>query len=237
MFLGSKVRLVRRADNLTVIYGRLSRQCGIFNISQPYRPPRPVTGIALLYFTYIQLGPFHTSKGDCISVRCSVLLSGSPLSCFLFFIYRKFYPSCGLWHTYPLSDNDRGISKYTAAVMSNGFANRGVCKGAREEWCFMCGPCRSVVSKRVMECVTSGWPQLFVVTSCKRSVNPIINPNPVYSNSSRDSVVLVWECCGGFRGLIWSSFPVTLLMVPSLNLLWCFISYSQHGAQTQYFTH
>jgi hypothetical protein len=27
---------------------QLSRQCGILNILQPYRPPRPVTGIALL---------------------------------------------------------------------------------------------------------------------------------------------------------------------------------------------
>jgi hypothetical protein len=29
---------------------RLSRQCEILNISQPYRPPRPITGIALLFF-------------------------------------------------------------------------------------------------------------------------------------------------------------------------------------------
>jgi hypothetical protein len=28
---------------------RLSRQCGILNISQPYRPPRPVMRVALLY--------------------------------------------------------------------------------------------------------------------------------------------------------------------------------------------
>jgi hypothetical protein len=31
---------------------RLSRQCGIFNISQPYRPPRPVAGIALLVIVH-----------------------------------------------------------------------------------------------------------------------------------------------------------------------------------------
>jgi hypothetical protein len=33
---------------------RLSRQCGILNISQPYRPPRPGVGIALLFTVDIQ---------------------------------------------------------------------------------------------------------------------------------------------------------------------------------------
>jgi hypothetical protein len=48
MFLGSIMRLVRRADNLSTICKPIV-QCGILNISQPYRPPWTVTGITLLY--------------------------------------------------------------------------------------------------------------------------------------------------------------------------------------------
>jgi hypothetical protein len=46
MFWGSKVRLVCGADKYR------SRQCGILNISQPYRPMRLVTAIVLLFLFY-----------------------------------------------------------------------------------------------------------------------------------------------------------------------------------------
>jgi hypothetical protein len=35
--------------------GLESRQCGILNISQPYRPPQPVTEIDLLSFFFLLL--------------------------------------------------------------------------------------------------------------------------------------------------------------------------------------
>jgi hypothetical protein len=39
---------------------QLSRQCGIFNSSQPYRPPRPVTGITFFPSSFT-LGDKHPS--------------------------------------------------------------------------------------------------------------------------------------------------------------------------------
>jgi hypothetical protein len=57
LFLGSRARPVHGLITSPPSVGRLSRQCGILNISHPYRLPRPVTGTAfsLLPSVIVQL--------------------------------------------------------------------------------------------------------------------------------------------------------------------------------------
>jgi hypothetical protein len=59
MFLGSRVLPVPAADNLTA---DCLRQCGII-ISQPYKPPWPVTAIALLFTSLFLISKIIMLKG------------------------------------------------------------------------------------------------------------------------------------------------------------------------------
>jgi hypothetical protein len=44
---GRRLRLTTSQQSVS----RLCGKCGILNISQPYRPERPITGIALLFYS------------------------------------------------------------------------------------------------------------------------------------------------------------------------------------------
>jgi hypothetical protein len=61
IFLGEKRSQFIRLKTLPPSVSHLSRKCGILDISQPFRPPWPVTGIALVYFLLFCLGrtPVH----------------------------------------------------------------------------------------------------------------------------------------------------------------------------------
>jgi hypothetical protein len=55
---------------------QLSGQCGILNFSQPYRPLRPVTGIALLFTFYNQHGATAMLDEDICKTAVEGVYSG-----------------------------------------------------------------------------------------------------------------------------------------------------------------
>jgi hypothetical protein len=53
----------------------LSRQCGILNISEPYRPPLSVTGIGLVFTFFTFAGRYIQEDGIIHNHRCENLKS------------------------------------------------------------------------------------------------------------------------------------------------------------------
>jgi hypothetical protein len=59
IFLGSRERPERKVHILPPYVSPLSRECGILDISQSYRLPGPVSGIALLVTIARACGPME----------------------------------------------------------------------------------------------------------------------------------------------------------------------------------
>jgi hypothetical protein len=62
---GRRVRLTTLPPSMS----RLSRRCGSLDLSHPYKPSRPLTGIALLYFLLSRYPLFKISQNPRMSLK------------------------------------------------------------------------------------------------------------------------------------------------------------------------
>jgi hypothetical protein len=88
---GRRIRLTNPSPSVI----RLFRQFRSFDVSQPYRPSRPVTGTALLFFFVLRGFRACTETGITLATITGAFLSLS-LSLFYFFIFRTGMRN-GLW--------------------------------------------------------------------------------------------------------------------------------------------
>jgi hypothetical protein len=75
MFLGVECGRCVRLAILPPSVSQLSIQCGIFNVVQPHRRPRPVTGISLLYFTLPYLTWFSARLPQMQTCHCKIVFT------------------------------------------------------------------------------------------------------------------------------------------------------------------
>jgi hypothetical protein len=70
IFLGSKARPAHKSDNFAAMCEPIAEEMWASRHSQPYRHPRPVTGIALLYFLLYRDSNSGLSVIQPVASRC-----------------------------------------------------------------------------------------------------------------------------------------------------------------------